>query len=251
MIEMSDLDDRDPEKIPVSSLGRGAMYLGALVKPFLRMAPLIASISIIFIIVNRDVPTEDSSSDYYFELSMYLTILSMIYLVLGRALVYLIGGIFSVALMVMFFLGALLSLLGPENFFTSMNFFVPGEGVAENAQQAFEQVRGSFNLEKFTVLMAVIAGGGFGGCMRILVNERDHRLNFVVFLQASFTGLFVSFVLFLVLRAGIIDQDSVDTFNVWGVCGISMLAGYFSGNALQRLNSVFSELVAPSEKNPD
>ena len=65
--------------------------------------------------------------------------------------------------------------------------------------------------------------------------------------RSSIIGLFVSVVLFLILRAGIINQTQIDTFNVWGVTGVSAVTGFFADRVIERFSSLYNEVIGNSQ----
>ena len=77
-------------------------------------------------------------------------------------------------------------------------------------------------LREAQVFLSVSSSGMMGGLMRYFSHEaviKKEELNLWHMVHAAIVGLFVSVVLFLILRAGIINQTQIDTFNVWGVAG--------------------------------
>ncbi|MEO9459878.1 MAG: YEATS-associated helix-containing protein [Lentilitoribacter sp.] len=101
------------------------------------------------------------------------------------------------------------------------------------------------------ILLAVTSAGMLGGLMKYLTefsNEKTEQYSLWGLIQSSITGLFVALVLFLILRAGIINQTNVDTFNIWGVSGVSCVTGFFANKVLERLSSVYEELAGLKRK---
>ncbi len=133
-------------------------------------------------------------------------------------------GVFAVILFVSTFLGVCFSIL----FYDIMPF------------------NDSDRLRDAQVLLAVSSSGAMGGLMRYFSHEavtRNKELDAWKLIHATIVGLFVSLVLFLILRAGIINQTKVDTFNVWGVAGVSAITGFFSEKMLERFSSIYNEIV--------
>lgn len=62
-------------------------------------------------------------------------------------------------------------------------------------------------------------------------------------LFSLFSSLFISMVLFALLRAGILKTVQVDTFNVYGVTGVSAVSGYFADNIISRFTRIYREIL--------
>ena len=56
-------------------------------------------------------------------------------------------------------------------------------------------------------------------------------------------ALFVSLVIFLLIRAGILKQVEIDTFNVYGVTGFAAVSGYFSKSILERFKKLYEGIM--------
>ncbi|MEI5639016.1 MULTISPECIES: YEATS-associated helix-containing protein [unclassified Pseudoalteromonas] len=106
-------------------------------------------------------------------------------------------------------------------------------------------------LREAQVFLAVSSSGMMGGLMRYFSHEaviKKEELNLWHMVHAAIVGLFVSVVLFLILRAGIINQTQIDTFNVWGVTGVSAITGFFAERVIERFSSLYNEVVGNSSK---
>lgn len=60
---------------------------------------------------------------------------------------------------------------------------------------------------------------------------------------SAILGLLVSVVLFLVLRAGIINQTQIDTFNVWGVTGVAAHRVFLGNVSLRDFQAFIMKLL--------
>ncbi len=106
-------------------------------------------------------------------------------------------------------------------------------------------------LREAQVFLAVSSSGMMGGLMRYFSHEaviKSESLNLWHMVHAAIVGLFVSVVLFLILRAGIINQTQIDTFNVWGVTGVSAITGFFAERVIERFSSLYNEVVGNKHK---
>lgn len=61
-------------------------------------------------------------------------------------------------------------------------------------------------------------------------------------LYSLFSSVFIATVLFTLLRAGVLKTVELDTFNVYGVTGVSAISGYFADNIMSRLTHLYREL---------
>lgn len=106
-------------------------------------------------------------------------------------------------------------------------------------------------LREAQVFLAVSASGMMGGLMRYFSHQTvtdgdDLALWHMV--HSAIIGLFVSMVLFFILRAGIINQTQIDTFNIWGVTGVSAITGFFAERVIERFSSLYNEVIGGSSK---
>lgn len=62
-------------------------------------------------------------------------------------------------------------------------------------------------------------------------------------LMGVISALFVSLVVFLLIRAGILKQVEIDTFNVYGVTGFAAVSGYFSKSILERFKKLYEGIM--------
>lgn len=96
------------------------------------------------------------------------------------------------------------------------------------------------------ILFAVSITGFLGALIReitILVSDKTKALSLSAIFFSTFSGLFVSLISFFLFRAGILKNIEVDTFNVYGVTGISGLTGYFSDRIVSRLSGLYQALI--------
>ena len=108
-------------------------------------------------------------------------------------------------------------------------------------------------LREAQVFLAVSSAGMMGGLMRYFARDgvaKGKEMNLWHMVHASITGLFVSIIFFLILRAGIINQTQIDTFNVWGITGVSAVTGFFSDRVIERFSNLYNEVIGKTEK-PD
>ncbi|SPJ32854.1 hypothetical protein [Kushneria phyllosphaerae] len=101
-------------------------------------------------------------------------------------------------------------------------------------------------LNNLHIFMTVGSAGMLGGLMKAfleesIVNEDGPDMWKVA--RSVLIAFFVSIVLFFLLRAGIINQTRVDTFNVWGVAGVSSVTGFFSEKIIERFKKLFHEVL--------
>lgn len=109
-------------------------------------------------------------------------------------------------------------------------------------------------LREAQVFLAVSSSGMMGGLMRYFSHEaviKSESLNLWHMVHSAIVGLFVSVVLFLILRAGIINQTQIDTFNVWGVTGVSAITGFFAERVIERFSSLYNEVVGNKNKSSE
>jgi hypothetical protein len=72
-------------------------------------------------------------------------------------------------------------------------------------------------------------------------------LSFWEVIKALFCSLFVSLVIFFLIRAGILKAVEVDTFNIYGVTALSAITGYFGENIINRLRMVYETMIGNAE----
>jgi hypothetical protein len=72
-------------------------------------------------------------------------------------------------------------------------------------------------------------------------------LSFWEVIKALFCSLFVSLVIFFLIRAGILKAVEVDTFNIYGVTAVSAITGYFAENIINRLRMVYETILGDAE----
>ncbi|QTF93720.1 YEATS-associated helix-containing protein [Halomonas sp. BM-2019] len=109
-------------------------------------------------------------------------------------------------------------------------------------------------LREAQVFLAVSSSGMMGGLMRYFSHDsviRKEEMNLWHMVHSAIVGLFVSVVLFLILRAGIINQTQIDTFNVWGVTGVSAITGFFADRVIERFSNLYNEVVGDTSKKSD
>ena len=109
-------------------------------------------------------------------------------------------------------------------------------------------------LREAQVFLAVSSSGMMGGLMRYFSHDgviKKEEMNLWHMVHAAIVGLFVSVVLFLILRAGIINQTQIDTFNVWGVTGVSAITGFFADRVIERFSNLYNEVVGGASKQSE
>ncbi|GAB3342360.1 hypothetical protein ACFO0E_13300 [Chromohalobacter beijerinckii] len=113
-------------------------------------------------------------------------------------------------------------------------------------------------LRDFQIFLVVGSSGMLGGVMRIYSGESllsKMGPDVWKIFHSLFVALFVSIVLFFLLRAGIVKEPSIDTFNVWGVAGVSAITGFFSEKIIKRFQRLFNEVLGEGdfsrERNDD
>lgn len=112
----------------------------------------------------------------------------------------------------------------------------------------------------YQIISCVCLGGLLGGFVRefrleILNNQPESDFqyngkNTWVILYSLISSVVVSLMVFLLLRAGILKSDSIDTFNVYGITGISSVIGFFSDKVIGRLSSIY-EMLFSSQARKD
>ena len=142
---------------------------------------------------------------------------------------YFFTRIFTIILFMLSFTGVVYALLIPEVFMADGPTVGDGKEVIERR-----------------IFLAVSSAGMMGGMMKYFasynVTIKDQMKLWSV-IHASIIGLFVSLVLFMVLRAGIVNQNQVDTFNIWGVTGVSAITGFFAKRVMERFSSLYDEVI--------
>lgn len=78
-------------------------------------------------------------------------------------------------------------------------------------------------------------------------SSQNAEMRFWTVLNSLFCSLFVSLVIFLLIRAGILKAVEVDTFNIYGVTGMSAITGYFAENIMRRLRTVYETILGSPE----
>jgi hypothetical protein len=90
--------------------------------------------------------------------------------------------------------------------------------------------------------------GGFVNKFLGHLSDSEYTVQFWPMLTSLFCSLFISLVIFLLVRAGILKSVEVDTFNVYGVTGLSAITGYFAENIIGRLKSIYETLLGQHDK---
>ena len=103
-----------------------------------------------------------------------------------------------------------------------------------------------------SIFLCVCLAGFLGGFVREIHNytislkadsKIDLKKNFWHIIFSIISSLFVSLILFLLLRAGILKSDNIDSFNIYGVTGMSAVAGYFSDKIIARISKLYKTVV--------
>ena len=101
------------------------------------------------------------------------------------------------------------------------------------------------------VLVSVCLGGFLGGFVRetysrFLISKDEISSIFItrfwVIIFSLLGSVLLSVIFFLLLRAGILKSESVDSFNLYGVTGISTITGYLSDRVLKRFSILYTTL---------
>jgi len=109
------------------------------------------------------------------------------------------------------------------------------------------------------VLVSVCLGGFLGGFVREtysrFINSRENLpnvfiTNFWIIIFSLLGSILLSMIFFLLLRAGILKSESVDSFNLYGVTGISVITGYLSDRVITRFSVLYSTLFE-NNASPD
>ena len=131
--------------------------------------------------------------------------------------------------------------------FAFLLFFISFSGVCFSILfHDFLPFSDEVKLKEIQVFMAVASSGMMGGMMRYFTSNRYIDIqedSLWLLIHSAMIGMFVSVVLFLILKAGIINQIQVDTFNIWGVSGISSIIGFFSGRMINRFSNLFNDII--------
>jgi len=108
------------------------------------------------------------------------------------------------------------------------------------------------NIFSAAIFLCVCLAGFLGGFVREIHNytislkadsKIDLKKNFWRIIFSIISSLFVSLILFLLLRAGILKSDNIDSFNIYGVTGMSAVAGYFSDKIITRISKLYKTVV--------
>lgn len=100
--------------------------------------------------------------------------------------------------------------------------------------------------KEIQIFACVASAGTMGGVMRYLMEEKVQNgssIDLWLLSHSAVSGLFVSVILFLVLRAGVINKVQVDTFNLYGVSGVSAVVGFFADKMVKRFSGLYEEVV--------
>ena len=100
--------------------------------------------------------------------------------------------------------------------------------------------------KEIQIFACVASAGTMGGLMRYLMEEKVQNgelMDLWLLSHSAISGLFVSVILFLVLRAGVINKVQIDTFNVYGVSGISAVVGFLADRMIKRISGLYEEVV--------
>jgi len=100
--------------------------------------------------------------------------------------------------------------------------------------------------KEIQIFACVASAGTMGGLMRYLMEEKvqnGESMNLWSLSHSAISGLFVSVILFLVLRAGVINKVQIDTFNLYGVSGVSAVVGFLADRMVKRISGLYEEVV--------
>ncbi len=101
-------------------------------------------------------------------------------------------------------------------------------------------------MSEFWFYSIACSAGMMGGIMKYLVFANAAGLKTLRvwdIIYASVVGLFVALILFLLFRSGIISDTPIDSYNKYGVAGISILAGFFSDRVIEKLTEWYGRLL--------
>ena len=107
-----------------------------------------------------------------------------------------------------------------------------------------------FISDEIQIYITVCSSGMMGGIMRYFVFENiasKEELDLWRMIYAAMIGLFVALVIFLLLRSGIISRSEINTYNVTGVAGVSIIAGFFSDRVIDNLSKIYNKVVDTPE----
>ena len=102
------------------------------------------------------------------------------------------------------------------------------------------------------VLTSVCLGGFLGGFVRetyfrFLTAKEEMTGIFIkkfwIIIFSLLGSVLISLIFFLLLRAGILKSDSVDSYNLYGVVGVSIISGYFSDKVLKKVAKLFKDIL--------
>lgn len=220
---MSSPDNNTLNTRSVLGVGTWSLYAGLL---FLT--------GITVVLIGIVVPSPINSS-----VSLYILIFSVLSLFAGvagrRMTITIVVRVLACLLFAIAFAGLTIAVLSPE-------FFIPGTiNSATQPNRAIE----------IQIFASVSFAGALGGLVKYLaVEDKVIRRNLDLWhlIQSAMIGLFVALVIFMILRAGIINQSQVDTFNIWGVSGVSAITGFFGDKVTDRFSNIFSDVLGGSGK---
>ncbi|MEM6737765.1 MAG: hypothetical protein AAF620_17025 [Bacteroidota bacterium] len=135
-------------------------------------------------------------------------------------------------------------------FVTALVFFII---ILINPEYLMGGLKDQDKLITTQIITSVCLSGLLGGYTREIFNnfltqtDQNEELRLTItkvwLVFISLLGsVFLSLVFFLLLRAGILKSDKVDTFNIYGVAGIASVTGYFSNNVINRLSKLYKTI---------
>ena len=108
------------------------------------------------------------------------------------------------------------------------------------------EISQALKMSEFWFYSIACSAGMMGGIMKYLVFANASGLKTLRvwdIIYASVVGLFVALILFLLFRSGIISDTPIDSYNKYGVAGISILAGFFSDRVIDKLTDWYGRLL--------
>lgn len=100
------------------------------------------------------------------------------------------------------------------------------------------------------LILSVVLSGSLGGLLKGInvakenMNSNEQSLinNFWSIILKIIQASIVSTSMFLIFRAGILKTIDYDTFNIYGVTGISIIAGYISDKIVFKIHNLYNSL---------
>ena len=102
------------------------------------------------------------------------------------------------------------------------------------------------------IFLSVCLAGFLGGYVReifsYIVSLKESKAinlknNFWQIVFSITSSLFISLIFFLLLRAGILKSDKIDSFNIYGITGVSAVTGYFTDKIIERVSKLYKLLL--------